>query len=246
MTHNDIQHLIDRYLAAETTAEEERLLALELQRDDIPEEWQAVRLMLDELTLGEALYDEILASRPTTSADKSPDHTHRHLFSLWRWAVAACIVLVAGLGIALYKGNLFIRPTSPVLITNENKISHQRKESVPLLEQPDAPSLVSSQAQSRQHAQPAASAKANRRKRKAVQPSNTPSSTEMPSPSQEERVEELLLAVADAELQAMDVQHQPLSSYDDPYAAIEAEMRDIRNRGEHVEAMIAEVTRQHR
>ena len=47
MTNNDIQQLIDKYLNGETSPAEEQMLALELsQRQEMPEEWQAVRLML--------------------------------------------------------------------------------------------------------------------------------------------------------------------------------------------------------
>lgn len=64
MTDKDIQRLTDRYLAGETTPAEERRLALALrQRGELSEEWQAVSLMLGELTAGEAEYDAIMAER---------------------------------------------------------------------------------------------------------------------------------------------------------------------------------------
>ena len=64
MTNKDIQNLIDKYLAGETSPAEEKKLALELQQhQNLPEEWQAVCLMLGELTLGEAKYDTIMAQR---------------------------------------------------------------------------------------------------------------------------------------------------------------------------------------
>jgi len=63
MTDKDIQKLIDRYLEGTTSPEEEKALARELLREDITAEWQAVRMMLGELTLGEAEYDAILAQR---------------------------------------------------------------------------------------------------------------------------------------------------------------------------------------
>ena len=65
MTNKDIQQLIDKYLEGETSPQEEQTLAHELLRPDIPEEWQAVRLMLGELTMGEAEYDAIMAQRNT-------------------------------------------------------------------------------------------------------------------------------------------------------------------------------------
>ena len=63
MTNKEIQQLINKYLEGETSPEEERLLALELQGDDQPEEWQAIRQMLGELTIGEAEYDAIMEQR---------------------------------------------------------------------------------------------------------------------------------------------------------------------------------------
>ena len=63
MTNKETQQLINKYLEGETSPEEERQLALELQGDDIPEEWQAIRLMLGELTMGEAEYDAIIEQR---------------------------------------------------------------------------------------------------------------------------------------------------------------------------------------
>lgn len=63
MTNKEIQQLINKYLEGETSPEEERLLALELQGDDLPEEWQTIRMMLGELTMGEAEYDAIMEQR---------------------------------------------------------------------------------------------------------------------------------------------------------------------------------------
>ena len=63
MTNKEIQQLINKYLEGKTSPEEERQLALELQGDDQPEEWQAIRQMLGELTIGEAEYDAIMEQR---------------------------------------------------------------------------------------------------------------------------------------------------------------------------------------
>ena len=64
MTNKDIQKLIDKYFAGETSPAEERQLAFALQQcQDLPEDWQTVSLMLGELTLGEAEYDAIMAQR---------------------------------------------------------------------------------------------------------------------------------------------------------------------------------------
>ena len=63
MTNKDIQQLINKYLEGETSPEEERQLALELQGDDLPDEWKAIKMMLGELTIGEAEYDSIMEQR---------------------------------------------------------------------------------------------------------------------------------------------------------------------------------------
>ena len=63
MKTKEIEQLINKYLEGETSPAEEQKLALELQRPDIPEEWQAIRLMLGELTLGEAEYHSLLAKK---------------------------------------------------------------------------------------------------------------------------------------------------------------------------------------
>ena len=69
MTDNDIRQLTSRYLAGETTLAEERRLALDLrQRGELSEEWQAVSLMLGELTAGEAEYDAIMVERKEAPA----------------------------------------------------------------------------------------------------------------------------------------------------------------------------------
>lgn len=64
MTNKEIQQLIDKYLEGETTPVEEQQLARALQLcQELPADWQAVRLMLGELTLGEAAYDDIMVQR---------------------------------------------------------------------------------------------------------------------------------------------------------------------------------------
>jgi hypothetical protein len=72
MTNKDIQALIDKYLAGLTSPQEELQLSQALQQqDNLPTEWQAVSLMLGELTLGEAEYEAIIASRKSVSAKPS-------------------------------------------------------------------------------------------------------------------------------------------------------------------------------
>ena len=90
MTNKDIEQLINKYLDGETSPAEECQLARELQRTDIPREWRVVRLMLGELTLGEAEYDAIMTRRSNKSVT-APKHIR-----LWPWfgAVAAGILLL--------------------------------------------------------------------------------------------------------------------------------------------------------
>ena len=91
MKDKEIQLLIGKYLDGATTPEEEKRLATELMHADIPEEWEPIRLMLGELTLGEATYDRIMAER------QSQQSTMPHSMK-WRWAaivaVAASLVII--------------------------------------------------------------------------------------------------------------------------------------------------------
>ena len=90
MTYKETEILIQKYLNGETTAEEERLLALEVSREDAPEDWKVIAEMLGELTIDEALFDQIMAERK-----QKP-----RFIRLWPWVAAACVValLVVFLG----------------------------------------------------------------------------------------------------------------------------------------------------
>lgn len=90
MTYNETEILIQKYLNGETTAEEERLLALEISREDAPDDWKVIAEMLGELTIDEALFDNIMAERK-----QKP-----RIIRLWPWVAAACVaaLLVVFLG----------------------------------------------------------------------------------------------------------------------------------------------------
>ena len=90
MTYNDTELLIKKYLNGETTAEEERLLALEVSREDAPADWKIIAEMLGELTVDEALFDQMMAER---------SHKSR-IVKLWPWVAAACVaaLLIVFLG----------------------------------------------------------------------------------------------------------------------------------------------------
>ncbi len=81
MTRNETEILIKKYLNGETTAEEERMLALEVSREDAPEDWKIIAGMLGGLTIDEALFDQMMAERR-----QKPRITR-----LWPWLAAACV-----------------------------------------------------------------------------------------------------------------------------------------------------------
>lgn len=82
MTYQETEILIQKYLNGETTPDEERLLALEVSREDAPQEWSIIAEMLGELTIDEALFDQIMEER-----NRKP-----RIIKMWPWAVAACII----------------------------------------------------------------------------------------------------------------------------------------------------------
>lgn len=112
MTNKDIQQLIDKYLEGETSPQEERTLAHELLRPDIPEEWQAVRLMLGELAMGEAEYDAIMSQR-----NNKPSAL---LIALRIISSVAAIYLI---GLFFY---LQQEPVVKVEIANNNKVEEKQ------------------------------------------------------------------------------------------------------------------------
>ena len=112
MTNKDIQQLIDKYLEGNTSPQEEQTLAHELLRPDIPEEWQAVRLMLGELAMGEAEYDAIMAQRNTKPS--------AILIALRIISSAAAIYLI---GLFFY---LQQEPVVKVEIANNNKVEEKQ------------------------------------------------------------------------------------------------------------------------
>ena len=96
MTNKDIQTLVDKYLAGATSPQEELQLAAALQQQaELPAEWQAVSLMLGELTLGEAEYDAIIASRQPVSSKPSA------LLIALRFISSAAAIYLVGLFIWL-------------------------------------------------------------------------------------------------------------------------------------------------
>ena len=90
MTYKDTEILIQKYLNGETSTDEERQLALEVSRDDAPDDWKVIAEMLGELTVDEALFNQMMAERSRKS----------RIVKLWPWVAAACVatLLIVFLG----------------------------------------------------------------------------------------------------------------------------------------------------
>ena len=90
MTNKDTEILIQKYLNGETTAEEERMLALEVTRENVPDDWKVIAEMLGELTVDEALFNQMMAEG---------SHKSR-IVKFWPWVAAACVaaLLIVFLG----------------------------------------------------------------------------------------------------------------------------------------------------
>ena len=134
MTYNETEILIQKYLNGETTAEEERLLALEVSRKDAPDDWKVIAEMLGELTIDEALFDQIMAERK-----QKP-----RFIRLWPWVAAACVaaLLIVFLGppreetstqpqvakVEPKKTETEVKPVDPVPVSAEKE---EATESIP-------------------------------------------------------------------------------------------------------------------
>ena len=90
MTQQEVNRLIDLYMEGKTSPEEERQLAIEVNRPDAPAEWKVIAEMLGDLTLGEALYDQTMAERKRVRI--------RRYIGWSIAAVAACLTLWFVLG----------------------------------------------------------------------------------------------------------------------------------------------------
>ena len=90
MTYNETEILIKKYLNGETTAEDEKLLAREVAREDVPDDWKVIAGMLGELIIDEALFDQMMAERKSKPCN----------VRLWSWVAAACVaaILIVFLG----------------------------------------------------------------------------------------------------------------------------------------------------
>ncbi|MBP3788384.1 MAG: hypothetical protein J6I52_02050 [Prevotella sp.] len=109
MTYKNTEQLIQRYLNGETTAEEERLLAFEVSREDVPDDWRIIAGMLGELTTDEALFDQMMAER----------RQKLRIIRLWPWLAAACVAALLIVFLGPPKEDVSSRPqTKPVAEVN--------------------------------------------------------------------------------------------------------------------------------
>lgn len=119
---NDIQQLIDRYLAEGLSSDELVRLSRAVHRDDAPEEWLVIREMIDTLSEGEDDYDLLVAASAEnaeiTSTKIAPIFEHADTETASRvaivrkcWRIAASILLIAAIGATLY----FTRHREPEL-----------------------------------------------------------------------------------------------------------------------------------
>ncbi|MBR7017300.1 MAG: hypothetical protein IKH99_00455 [Prevotella sp.] len=100
MTYKDTEILIQKYLNGETTAEEERQLALEVSREDAPDDWKVIAEMLGELTVDEALFDQMMEERSRKS----------RIVKLWPWVAAACVAALLIVFLSPPKENVSSQP----------------------------------------------------------------------------------------------------------------------------------------
>ena len=115
MTNKDTEILIQKYLNGETTAEEERMLALEVTRENVPDDWKVIAEMLGELTVDEALFDQMMAERSRKSRN----------VKLWPWMAAACVAALLIVFLSPPRKNA---PTKPQITKVETR---QKQEPLP-------------------------------------------------------------------------------------------------------------------
>ena len=248
---NEIQNLVDRYLAAETSPAEDRRLALTLHElaaastDPMPADWQAVNIILGELTLGEALYDEILAHRSpvgsfaTSLTSASHQRVVNRKFSLWRWAVAAVIVLTAGLGVVLYQSHSFLRPEENPSSTSGTLVSRQRDSIVPPVEHADPAGCITESNRPNQSTQPLASASTAGQKKKVRGKAR-------PVP-QGEAAEPAVASVGSsideqADIELLENQQPSLGFKEQDLDLLAQDVHNIRQRGERLQRAIDAMT----
>ena len=129
MTQQEVNRLIDRYMDGKTSLEEERQLAIEVNRPDAPAEWKIIAEMLGELTLGEALYDQTMAERKRIKIRR---------YVGWGIAVAACLTLWFVLGKLVPETPQ--QNTTPQIAQRPTVVKPEEKKETPVLT-PAAPAV---------------------------------------------------------------------------------------------------------
>ena len=136
MTYKDTEILIQKYLNGETTAEEERLLALEVSREDAPDDWKVIAEMLGELTVDEALFDQMMEERSRKS----------RIVKLWPWVVAACVAALLIVILSPPKENVSSQPQIAKVAKDQKQVQYKvevtevnqlktKKEKSPVMEE---------------------------------------------------------------------------------------------------------------
>lgn len=129
MTQKDVNRLIDKYMEGETSPQEERRLAIEVNRPDAPAEWKIIAEMLGELTLGEALYDQTMVERKRIKIRR---------YVGWGIAVAACLTLWFVLGKLVPETPQ--QDTTPQIAQRPTVVKPEEKKETPVLT-PAAPAV---------------------------------------------------------------------------------------------------------
>ena len=128
MTHNETELLIKKYLNGETTVEEERRLSLEVSREDVPDDWKIIAGMLGELTIDEALFDQMMAERK-----QKP-----RIIKLWHWLAAACVAALLIVFLGPPRDNVSPQPQIAKLEPQNPQPVHKVQESDNVKEKPQA------------------------------------------------------------------------------------------------------------
>ena len=115
MTEKEVNKLIKKYLEGKTSPEEEYLLKQEVNSPDAPTEWKIVSDMLGELSLGEAVYDDIIRKRK-----------RRKITIKMGWGVAATVALVFVLGTIINKIEIPEKENIAIAYINGEKVTDEK------------------------------------------------------------------------------------------------------------------------
>ena len=106
------------------------MLALEVSREDAPEDWKIIAGMLGELTIDEARFDQMMAERRQKS----------RIIRLWPWLAAACVAALLIVFLGPPRDNVFPQPqtkqVAEVKITKPHADPPKKVE--PKVEEPQA------------------------------------------------------------------------------------------------------------